>query len=183
MLRNTSFRWAAWPGGPTKRRRRKAASNLLSRDLSPLPHLRQGLLDLLEELPSATTGLGATEMRLLELLARGFDHTNSLFHIRRRLGRRVFNEWEMGALLEGLSLGPTPAVAGLDEELRTLPYENYRGRDEAYKRSRLSLTQFGWDVVAHKKDFSRHNPIHRWWGGTELTSENHWRWAPALMKP
>jgi hypothetical protein len=24
-----------------------------------------------------------------------------------------------------------------------------------------------------------HNPIHRWWGGTELTSERLWRWDRA----
>lgn len=177
-LRTASMAWQAYRA-PTP----QACFDLLGTDLSALPHLRVALLDLLEELPSATTGLGATEMRFLELLARGYDHTNSLFHIRRRLQRRVFDEWEKGALLEALALGPTPAVAGLDEALRTLPYENYRGRHEIYLRSTLSLTEFGWDVVAHKADFSRHNPIHRWWGGTEFTSDRLWRWAPALMKP
>jgi hypothetical protein len=53
----------------------------------------------------------------------------------------------------------------------------------AYKRSRLSLTDFGKAVVAHKEDFSRHNPIDRWWGGTHLTNDNLWRWNPALVKP
>jgi hypothetical protein len=43
---------------------------LLSRDLSALPLLRPALFDLIEELPSRATGLGATEMRLLELIAR-----------------------------------------------------------------------------------------------------------------
>ncbi len=122
-------------------------------------------------------------MRFLELIAAGYANTNALFHLRSLLQRRVFGEWEKGALLEGLGLGPTPAVAGLDEELRKLPFENYRGRHEIYLRSRLSLTKFGRDVVAHKEDFSRHNPIHRWWGGTELTNDNLWRWAPTLMKP
>jgi len=73
-------------------------------------------------------------------------------------------------------------VAGLDDELRTLKSDNYKGRDEAYKRSRLSLTEFGKAIVAHKEDFSSHNPIDRWWGGTELTSDRLWRWNPALMK-
>ena len=53
---------------------------------------------------------------------------------------------------------------------------------EAYRRSRLSLTEFGEAVLAHKEDFSRHNPIDRWWGGTHLTNDNLWRWAPALLK-
>ena len=54
---------------------------------------------------------------------------------------------------------------------------------EAYLRSRLSLTEFGKAVVAHKEDFSRHNPIDRWWGGTQLTNDHLWRWNPTLMKP
>jgi hypothetical protein len=27
-------------------------------------------------------------------------------------------------------------------------------------------------------DFSRHNPTHQWWGGTELTNDRLWRWDP-----
>jgi hypothetical protein len=95
----------------------------------------------------------------------------------------MFNEWEIGYLLEGLAHGPTPAVAGLDDELRTLKKDNYRDRLEAFRRSRLSLTEFGRAVVAHEHDFSRHNPIHRWWGGTELASDNLWRLDPVLTKP
>jgi hypothetical protein len=49
--------------------------------------------------------------------------------------------------------------------------------------SRLSLTEFGKGVVAHEEDFSRHNPIGRWWGGTHLTNEHLWRYNPVLTKP
>jgi hypothetical protein len=177
-LQTGSKAWQAYRA-PTP----EACFDLLSAELSALPLLRPALLSLLEELPSAVTGLGATEMRFLELIAAGYANTNALFHLRSLLQRRVFDEWEKGALLEALALGPTPAVAGVDEALRKLFYENYRARHEIYLRSRLSLTEFGWDVVAHRADFSRHNPIHRWWGGTELTSDRLWRWAPALMKP
>ena len=52
--------------------------------------------------------------------------------------------------------------------------ENLRDRHPAYLRSRLSLTEFGKAIVAHKEDFSRHNPIDRWWGGTHLTNDNLW---------
>jgi hypothetical protein len=161
----------------------EACFDLLGEDLSALPLLRPALFDLLEELPSSATGLGATEMRLLELVARGYERTNGLFYLRGLRGRRVFSEFELGSLLEGLAHGPRPAVAGLDDELRTLKTGDYRGRDEAYKRSRLSLTEFGKAIVAHKEDFSRHNPIHRWWGGTELTNERLWRWDPVLIAP
>ena len=156
----------------------EACFDLLLADLSALPVFRPCLLDLLDELPSATTGLGATEMRMLELIASGYQNTNALFHLRRLHRRRVFDEFELGALLEGLALGPKPAVAELDEKLRTLNYENDRGRHEIHLRCRLSLTEFGRAVVAHEEDFSRRNPIHRWWGGTELTSDRLWRYAP-----
>jgi hypothetical protein len=48
-----------------------ASSDLLSKDLSPLPRLRHAVVELLEELPMRVTGLGVTEMRMLEFdLAR-----------------------------------------------------------------------------------------------------------------
>ena len=160
----------------------EACLALLATDLSALLMLKLALLELLAELPSSTTGLGATEMRMLELIAWGFANTNPLFHLRTLRGTRVFDESELGYLLDGLAHGPTPAVAGLDE-LRTISRENLRDRVPAYLRSRLSLTEFGKAVVAHKEDFSRHNPIDRWWGGTRLTNDCLWRWKPALMKP
>ena len=161
----------------------EACFDLLGKDLSALPLLRPALLDLLEELPSSATGIGATEMRLLELIARGYERTNALFHLRGLRQRRVFNSGEIGFLLEGLAHGPTPAIAGLDDELRTIRRENDRDRDAAFKRSRLSLTEFGWAIVAHKEDFSRYNPVDRWWGGTRLTNDCLWRWNPALVAP
>lgn len=155
----------------------------VSKDLSALPLLRPALLDLLEELPSGVTGLGATEMRVLELIANGYANTNPLFYLRGLLRRRVFDSDEIGRLLQGLAHGRTPAVAGLDDELRTIEKDNHALLGEAYRRSRLSLTEFGKAIVAYKEDFSRHNPIDRWWGGTRLTNDNLWRWNPALIAP
>jgi hypothetical protein len=148
-----------------------------------LPLLKPVLLNLLEELPSASTGLGTSEMRMLEMIASGYGNVNPLFHFRSVRRTRVFNESELGYLLDGLAFGPRPAIAGLDDELRTIRKENLRDRHKALLRSRLSLTDFGDAVVAHKEDFSRHNPIDRWWGGTHLTNDNLWRWNPALVKP
>ena len=59
----------------------EACVDLLGRDLNALPLLRLALFDLIEELPSSATGLGATEMRLLELIARGYELTNALFYL------------------------------------------------------------------------------------------------------
>jgi hypothetical protein len=151
--------------------------------LSALPLLRPALTDLLNELPSASTGLGATEMRMVEMVAERHAGTNNLFHLSSLRRTRIFNEWEHGYLLDGLAHGPMPAVAGLDDELRTISRENLEARLPAYRRSRLSLTEFGEAIVARKEDFSRHNPIDRWWGGTRLTNDRLWRWGPTLTKP
>jgi hypothetical protein len=161
----------------------EACFGLLKRDLSALSLLRPVLLDLLAELPSASTGLGATEMRMLEMIGRGFSLTNALFHLESLRQTRVFSEWEKGYLLDGLAFGPKPAIAGLDEELRTLERENLGDRHAAYLRSELTLTKFGKSILAHKEDFSRHNPIDRWWGGTRLTNDRLWRWDPVLTAP
>lgn len=130
-----------------------------------------------------SAGLGATEMRFLELLARGFANTNALFHLRSQRRTYVFGEFELGSLLEGLALGPKPAVAGLGDELRTIDRNDLGARHQVYLRSRLSLSEFGKAVLAHQEDFSRHNPIDRWWGGTHLTNDWLLRFGAGLTKP
>ena len=104
---------AAWQAyrSPTP----EACVNLLQTDLSALPLLKPVLLDLLAELPSASTGLGASEMRMLEMIGRGYSRTNDLFYRSDVRQTRVFNEFEYGYLLDGLAFGPVPAVLGLDE--------------------------------------------------------------------
>src|SRR5262249_48908117 len=82
---------------------------LLSDDLTALPLLKPALRDLLGELPSTSTGLGATEMRMLELIGTGYCCTNVLFHLRELRQTRIFNEFEHGYLLDGLAHGPSPA--------------------------------------------------------------------------
>ena len=160
-----------------------ACLELLWQDLSGLLLLKPVMHDLLEELPSVSTGLGASEMRMLEMIEGGYANVNPLFHFRQVRQTRIFNESELGYLLDGLAFGPRPAIAGLDEELRIIERDDVGARHKPMLRSRLSLTEFGKAVVAHKEDFSRHNPIDRWWGGTHLTNDNLWRWKPGLVKP
>ncbi|MET4802666.1 hypothetical protein [Bradyrhizobium sp. LB11.1] len=151
--------------------------DLLKADLNLLPQLGQCVLDLLEELPNVTTGLGATETRILELIAPGGVQPFDVFPgDQKRNKRRVFGYWEVGALLDGLARSPVPAVSGLEDGPFTLDMNNDSVRHAQYKQSRLLLTEFGKAVLAGNADALRHNPIHRWWGGTELTNERLWRW-------
>jgi hypothetical protein len=154
--------------------------NLLGKDLNVLPQLRQSVLELLEELPMDATGLGATEMRMLELISASDASPFDVFPGEtRRNKRRAFDYWGSGALLDGLAHCPEPAVSGLDEGPFTLAMHDDRDRYDRYRRSRLKLTALGEAILAKSEDFSRHNPIHRWWGGTELTDDRLWRWDPA----
>jgi hypothetical protein len=158
--------------------------DLLKHDLSVLPQLRRCVQEMLDELPGATTGLGASELRILELLSAGYQHPFDLFpHHRERFQRRVYEYWEGGALLEGLALGPVPAISGLAEKPFTVELHDSIERFDRYKASTLSLTPLGKAILAGEEDFSWHNPVHRWWGGTELTNANLWRWGAALIAP
>ena len=164
--------WAAW-GASTP----EAWFNLLTHDLRALPQLRNSVVALLEELPARSSALGATEMRMLELLSAGQLHPYDLFPGHEKPNRRrTFGYWETGALLDGLARCPTPAISGLDDWPFDLDMHEDPERHQRYKRSRLALTGLGKAIVAGSGDFSRHNPIHRWWGGTELTNERLWRW-------
>ena len=60
---------------------------------------------------------------------------------------------------------------------------NDAARYARYKESVFSLTEFGKAILAREEDFSRHNPIDRWWGGTHLTNDNLWRWNQGLVAP
>jgi hypothetical protein len=158
--------------------------DLLGRDLSILPQLRRSVLEMLEELPGRASGLGASELRVLELIAAGYEHPFDVFpNYRQRFQRRVFDYWEAGALLEGLALASVPAVSGLAEWPFSLEMHDQRERHERYKESRLSLTALGKAILAGTEDFSRHNLIDRWWGGTRLTNDRLWRWDPVLLVP
>lgn len=151
--------------------------NLLSKDLSVLPRLRQAVVELLEELPMRATGLGATEMRMLQLVSEGYLNPFALFphHPHQR---QVFGYWEAASLLDGLARCPAPALSGLGEGPFTEEMHDHRSRYQRYKESRLSLTALGEAILTWTEDFSRHNPVARWWGGTRLTNDSLWRWDP-----
>lgn len=158
--------------------------DLLEQDLSLLPQLRRCVVEMLDELPGTTTGLGASQLRMLELLSTGYRHPFDLFpHHHERFQRRVYDYWEAGALLEELALAPVPAVSGLAEWPFTVDPHDSRERLDRYKASTLSLTPLGKAILAGEEDFARLNPVRRWWGGTELTDTNLWRWGGTLFAP
>jgi hypothetical protein len=173
-LEVASAAWSAWRALTPM-----AWFDLLAQDLSALPQLRHAVLALLEELPMRATGLGATEMRMLELVAAGHPHPFDLFPGDEKPNeRRTYDYWEVGELLDGLARCPSPAVSGLTEGPFDNALHDSKDRHARYKKSRLSLTDLGKAILAQSDDFSRRNPVHCWWGGTELTNDRLWRWDP-----
>jgi hypothetical protein len=171
-LETASAAWSSWRA-PTP----VAWLDLLARDLSALPQLRNTVIALLEELPARASGLGATELRMLELLAAGYVHPYDLFPGHQKPNDRcTHGYWAVGEVLDGLAHCPAPAIAGLDEGPFDDELHDARERHDRYRNSRLSLTSFGKAILAQADDFSRRNPVHRWWGGTELSHERLWRW-------
>jgi len=152
---------------------------LLGTDLRLLPRLRPAVSALLEELPWHRTGLGATEMRMLNFISGSENKTvrDVLFYDTRDSGR-VFGYWEQGALLDGLGRGRKPPVSGLKDGPFTMEMHDDRARHGRYMTSKLALTPLGYAVLAQTDDFARHNTVRRWWGGTKLTNKRLWRWDP-----
>ncbi|WP_407188962.1 hypothetical protein [Bradyrhizobium centrosematis] len=142
--------------------------DLLMTDLAILPRLRSALIAMLEELPDSVTGLGATEMDLLDFVKDG--HTDPRIVEEARWIRDVFDENDAcDALLELGAYSAPPIRLGdpaFDNE------DRYFGRSEW----KVTLTELGRSLLAREDDMWRHNPIKRWWGGTELTNERLWRW-------
>jgi hypothetical protein len=150
--------------------------DLLATDLSLLPRLRNAVIQLLEELPWRATGLGATQMRMLEFISGDGTTPIDVLRYETNDSGRIFDYWEMGALLDGLARCRTPAVSGLKEGPFTMKLHDNRERHKRYNESKLLLTAFGNRILTHTDDFARHNTIRRWWGGTKLTNKNLWRW-------
>ena len=142
--------------------------DLLMTDLTMLPRLRPALIAMLEELPDSTTGLSASEMDLLECVSDGY--TDPRIVEEARWLRNVLERHEArDALLEMAEHSVPPVLMGdpaFDNE------DRYFGRSEW----KVTLTELGCSLLAREGDMWRHNPIRRWWGGTELTNERLWRW-------
>lgn len=145
--------------------------DLLLQDTTPLPGLRPAMMALFEELPDSLNGVGATEQRMLEDLADGGSEPRGVLYA--AYARQIFSEREAMDMFDELAQCPEPLVFGFGE----VPFDKSdEARWRRYQTGKVALTKLGRAVVEAEDDFCRHNPIRRWWGGTELTNERLWRW-------
>ena len=161
----------------------EAFAGLLDADLSALPHLGRLVPRLLAELPAVETGLGATEMQILERVERPDMTWNAVFMaLRRELGPPIFPYGHVEQALDRLGRDPGRAVLGVlpDPTRRPGPFD--RNALMRHRRSRLSLTPLGRALVERREDYACHGRIDRWWGNTALTNDGLWRWDAAARR-
>lgn len=151
---------------------------LLEADLSPLPFLRPAVTRMLEELPSAKSGLSRTEREILKAVRGGAARTRELFSAVQSQEEAAFmGDWSFWDRLDRLAEPPSPLIDGLEAG----PFRPDMGQDawRSYLDAELRLTVIGNEVLAGREDYVRHARIDRWFGGTHLTNESLWRWDSA----
>ncbi|MCV6577035.1 MAG: DUF1835 domain-containing protein [Cohaesibacter sp.] len=139
------------------------------------PFMGQALKRCLEELPGKD-GLSRTQRQILYTLNRGINRPGMLFAQVLNMEEAAFlGDWGFFRILSDLQFCPRPALTGLPQEFKPKIFANDDQRKE-FITSQVHLTEFGKQVLDQKADFLMENGLHRWWGGCELTSANHWRW-------
>lgn len=185
--------WAAF-GMPTPETWAALRHN---QEINHLHGLKPAVERMLDELPDHT-GLGATARRILGLVEteewwaeakrRGNDISDRRLTDEERryspLMKRILQSgprpplwhFEIGQTICDLGSATTPAIAGVTERLFNLDMHQDDQRFRRFRESALSLTELGRCLVDGTDDWSCHNPIQQWWGGTRLTNATLWRW-------
>ena len=173
-------------------------------DLERMPGLSQAIERTLRELPDAT-GLGATARRILllaekqqwwtEAERRGEDLSDRILPADERVLPRLIQRisqsgeratlwyFELGQLICDLAAAPAPALSGVSEIHFTIDAHDDPERHRRLRQSLIRLTDLGHRLVAGTADWSHHNPVHRWLGGTRLTNDTLWRWDHNARRP
>jgi uncharacterized protein DUF1835 len=146
--------------------------NLLGKDTSALPYLRDALFRHLARFPSKRNGLGLVENRALQLIADGRTTFKSLFPAfwgaDPDYGMGDAGLWgEMKRL--GRAKEPLIIISGFDDWS-----QDYKSN--GFLSATFTLTEIGREVLAGRSDFIDVNSIDLWFGGAHLTADNLWRW-------
>ena len=152
------------------------AIDAIRRDAIPgFPFMGHALMRLLQELPGPD-GLSRTERQCLYTLNRGVNRPGMLFAQVLNMEEAAFlGDWSFFKILSSLQYCTRPALSGLPQDFKARIFANAEQRKE-FITSPLRITDFGKQLLDGKAEFLSENGLHRWWGGTELTTSDHWRW-------
>jgi hypothetical protein len=156
----------------------RAVEQLIARDTSALPYLKNALLQHLARFPSTRNGLSHAENRLLKFIADGETEFTRLcrkfFDAEPAYGLGDYAVWQD---LQHLAHAARPLIiiSGFDED------EGASFASRIY-RTHVAITAAGNAVLNDKSDFIEMNSIDHWLSGVHLRPENLWRWDEAAQK-
>lgn len=150
---------------------------LIKKDLSALPFLKDAFIRYLQEFPAIETGLTKTEFFILSSilkneknLGRIFGHL-PVFEGKYFMGLGDTSFWNIVKRMAHYK-APLITLNGLNQEKDTPQSLNLDKID-------AELTSIGLDILHGQNDVITLNSIDRWQGGVHLTIDNCWRWDDA----
>lgn len=175
QLDTAQVAWRAF-GEPTP----QGWAALLNEDLDALPWLAGAVARMLEELPSARTGLSRTELEFLSKIAG--KNWNARKCVGMFLGTQAepwfIGDWTLFNLLNEFM----KAEETLIQPLKGMWTARNADERDQFMKSKVVLTPLAHDLIAGNADQTAVNGIDRWWGGTHLTTDNCWRWDSSAGK-
>ncbi|SIQ86203.1 hypothetical protein SAMN05880561_105142 [Rhizobium sp. RU33A] len=173
--------WAAYTAATPQ-----AWLRLGHQDLALFPLMNQTRDVLLEDLPSADTGLGTCERLIFETVATGGSTVAEVARAFAKDPCHLIDLPQIIDLMTALSTGDSPIIEGLKGRLGADDFHADADSWEAYVGSQLRLTDDGHKINSGELDFVKARGINRWWGGTRLEGHTAWRWdrkISALIPP
>lgn len=130
---------------------------LQARVTSEMRHLHSAIRRLFEEFPATGSGLGRSEMQILDTVALGTHRKDDIFRLSQLREEAVY-------------LGDAPFLRLLEELCDpSAPLLERTGAD-------FAITPLGKAVLSGERDWLEDRAIDRWIGGVHLYGADVWRW-------
>ena len=130
---------------------------LQDRVTSEMRHLHSAMRRLFEEFPALGSGLGRSEMQILDTVALGTHRKDDIFRLAQLREEAVYlGDTSFFRLLDQLCAAEAPLLERTE--------------------SGFALTAAGKAVHAGERDWLEEHTIDRWIGGVHLHERNVWRW-------
>ncbi|MGD9489013.1 MAG: DUF1835 domain-containing protein [Calditrichaceae bacterium] len=149
--------------------------DLLGADTSAMSFLKDAILRLLKQFPSASNGLSCTERHILEIVLAGRNNPDEIFSGAQSKEPRPFmGDLPFWSYVQNLTIGARPLLKTSNDQPFRNPSELPNGN--GYGKQRVYITPLGIEVLRGQADWIEINGINRWIGGIHLTKERFWRW-------
>lgn len=150
-----------------------AVCNILARDTSGLPFLKNALLAHLARFPWVKNGLGLVENAALDLIVGGVDEFRPLFPMFNELYPAYgFGDIQFWGHLRDLGKMQNPLIGIYEVGAPNLPFSSGKFQNAYFK-----LTPTGKAVLVGNRDNLNINQVDYWLGGVHIhPNKPTWRW-------